>query len=42
MTLMLQDIPITFTSCNACEWKGWDRDGRTISLGDVLESASRR
>jgi RNase P subunit RPR2 len=32
----------TFTSCQACEWKGWFKEGTDVPLGKVLALASER
>jgi hypothetical protein len=32
----------TFASCQACEWKGWFKEGADVPLGKVLSLASER
>jgi hypothetical protein len=32
----------TFASCQACEWKGWSKQGGEVPLGRVLALASER
>ena len=32
----------TFASCQACEWKGWFKEGSDVPLGKVLSLASER
>jgi len=32
----------TFASCQACEWKGWFKEGTDVPLGKVLALASER
>jgi hypothetical protein len=32
----------TFASCQACEWKGWSKQGGEVPLGKVLALASER
>ena len=32
----------TFASCQACEWKGWFKEGGAVPLGKVLSLASER
>jgi hypothetical protein len=32
----------TFASCQACEWKGWFKEGGPVPLGKVLALASER
>jgi hypothetical protein len=32
----------TFASCQACEWKGWFKEGAGVPLGRVLSLASER
>jgi RNase P subunit RPR2 len=32
----------TFASCQACEWKGWFKQGGAVPLGKVLALASER
>ena len=32
----------TFASCQACEWKGWFKEGAGVPLGRVLPLASER
>jgi hypothetical protein len=32
----------TFASCQACEWKGWFKEGTDVPLGKVLSLASER
>jgi hypothetical protein len=31
-----------FTSCPACEWKGWEREGENVALGSVLTLVANR
>ena len=42
MTLTLAGSPATFTMCNLCEWKAWERDGEKLPLGSVLGLVSTR
>ena len=32
----------TLLSCQACEWKGWFKEGADVPLGKVLSLASER
>jgi hypothetical protein len=32
----------TFASCQACEWKGWFKEGTDVPRGKVLSLASER
>ena len=40
--MMLSGAPATFTMCNACEWKGWRREGRDLTLEGVLNLVASR
>jgi hypothetical protein len=42
VTMSVAGAPTSFTSCTECEWKGWERDGRIVSLGSVLALVSAR
>jgi len=42
VTLTLAGSPTTFTMCNMCEWKAWERDGEKLPLGSVLSLVSAR
>jgi len=37
-----QSLDHTFASCQACEWKGWSKQGGEVPLGKVLALASER
>ena len=32
---------VSFYSCHRCDKKWWDKDGASVSLGNVLEMAKR-
>jgi hypothetical protein len=40
--MTLAGSPATFTMCNLCEWKMWEREGERLPLGSVLSLASMR
>ena len=42
MTMTLAGETTHFTSCPACEWKGWERDGQLVPLGSVLSLVATR
>jgi hypothetical protein len=42
VTLTVAGSPASFTSCPTCEWKGWQRDGQTLTLGSVLTLVAAR
>jgi hypothetical protein len=33
---------VAFSFCTSCEWKGWEHEGRTLTLSSVLGLATRR
>jgi hypothetical protein len=38
--MTLAGLPISFTTCSVCEWRGWERDGENLPLVSVLELVS--
>jgi len=40
--MTLAGCPASFTMCNSCEWKAWEREGERLPLGSVLTLASMR
>jgi len=42
VTMSLAGSPASFTMCNSCEWKAWERQGERLGLGSVLTFASMR
>jgi hypothetical protein len=42
VAMTLGELPVEFSACNACEWKGWARDGRILPLSSVLPLITRR
>jgi transcription elongation factor Elf1 len=42
VTLNLAGSPASFTMCNACEWKGWEREGQILPLDSVLSLVASR
>jgi len=42
VALTLADSPVSFTMCNVCEWKAWEREGERLPLGSVLTLVSAR
>ena len=40
--MTLAGSPASFTMCNACEWKAWERGGERLPLGSILTLASTR
>ena len=40
--MTLAGEPVLFTSCNHCEWKGWQRQGETLPLSSVLGLVAQR
>jgi hypothetical protein len=42
VSLRLSDGEVSFTHCNRCEWREWERRGRRMPLGAVLERVPPR
>jgi predicted RNA-binding Zn-ribbon protein involved in translation (DUF1610 family) len=42
VTMTVAGSPLAFASCPACEWKGWEREGKHVALGSVLALVSTR
>jgi transcription elongation factor Elf1 len=42
VALTLAGSPVSFTMCNVCEWKAWEREGERLPLGSVLTLVSAR
>ena len=42
VTMSLAGAPTRFTRCPTCEWKGWEREGRDVPLGSVLDLVASR
>ena len=42
MSMALGGAPGSFTSCHACEWKGWERGGERLTLESVLGLVAAR
>jgi len=42
VALTLAGSPSSFTMCNVCEWKTWEREGERLPLGSVLTLVSAR
>ena len=40
--MTVSGAPMCFSSCPACEWKGWEREGENVPLGSVLAMVSKR
>lgn len=40
--MVLSGVSGSFTSCHACEWKGWERGGERLSLESVLGLVATR
>jgi len=36
VSVTLAGAPASFTLCNTCEWKGWEREGKDLPLDSVL------
>jgi predicted RNA-binding Zn-ribbon protein involved in translation (DUF1610 family) len=42
VAMTLAGASSTFVLCNACEWRGWSREGETLPLGSVLSMVANR
>jgi len=42
VSMVLSEAPGSFTSCHACEWKGWERGGERLTLESVLDLVAAR
>jgi hypothetical protein len=42
VSMALGGAPGSFTSCHACEWKGWERGGERLTLESVLGLVAAR
>jgi hypothetical protein len=42
VSLRLLDGDVSFTHCNRCEWRTWERAGRQMPLGAVLRKVPPR
>jgi hypothetical protein len=40
VTMTLAGAASSFTMCNVCEWKAWERGGEKLPLGSVLTFVS--
>jgi hypothetical protein len=40
--MTISEAAVLFSSCNACEWKGWQREGETLPLSSVLGLVTKR
>jgi formate dehydrogenase maturation protein FdhE len=36
VAMTVVELPLSFAFCSACEWKGWEQEGHSMSLSSVL------
>ena len=41
VAMTVQESALSFAFCTQCEWKGWAREGETLSLTSVLSLVTR-
>ncbi len=42
ISLVLSESKVTMHSCSRCDTRWWDRDGRRLPLGQVLDLAANK
>lgn len=41
INLTMEEGPVSFYSCHACEHRWWNKDGEPLDLPDILDLARR-